>query len=67
MMLAAQVRGLGSRNLVGNQDIINGNRRVMARLGIRREERICGMLGLGYPAVELRNKVRGRSVPLDWA
>jgi NAD-dependent dihydropyrimidine dehydrogenase PreA subunit/nitroreductase len=66
MALYAQLKGLGCRNLVGNQMIFNRSRAVRARLGLHRRERIYGTLGLGYPAVKFRNKVQGRSMALCW-
>jgi nitroreductase len=66
MMLAAQVRGLGCRNLVGNQMFLTKNKRVRRMLGIRKHERIFGFMGLGYPAVKFSNKFQGRDMPVQW-
>ncbi len=64
--LYAQVKGIGCRNLVGNQMILNGSQEVRNRLGLGKHERLFGTLGLGYPAVRFRNKVEGRKLPIQW-
>jgi Pyruvate/2-oxoacid:ferredoxin oxidoreductase delta subunit/nitroreductase len=64
--LYAQARGIGCRNLVGNQMILNGSRAVRERLGLGRHERLYGTAGLGVPAVRFRNKVEGRTLPIQW-
>ncbi len=66
MSLYAQVKGIGCRNLVGNQTILNRSNAVRKRLGLEKHERIFGTLGLGYPAVKFRNKVRGKSMNVQW-
>jgi len=66
MTLYAQVIGLGARNLVGNQMILNRSKAVRTRLQLGKHERIFGTLGLGYPAVRFSNKVRGRALPIQW-
>ncbi|MBN1273219.1 MAG: nitroreductase family protein [Candidatus Aminicenantes bacterium] len=66
MMLAAQARGLGCRNLVGNQMFLTKNKKVRRRLGLKKHERIFGFMGVGYPAVKFSNKVRGREMPVQW-
>jgi nitroreductase/NAD-dependent dihydropyrimidine dehydrogenase PreA subunit len=66
MNLYAQVKGVGSRNLVGNQMILNRSKAVRKRLGLEKHERIFGTLGLGYPAVKFRNKVEGRTLSIQW-
>jgi ferredoxin len=64
--LAAQARGVGSQNLVGSQGIVNRDKRLRARLGIRRGEAVFGLAGLGFPAVRFRNAVEGRAFPVQW-
>jgi nitroreductase/NAD-dependent dihydropyrimidine dehydrogenase PreA subunit len=64
--LYAQARGIGCRNLVGNQMILNGSRAVCERLGLGRHERLYGTAGLGVPAVRFRSKVEGRTLPIQW-
>lgn len=66
MALFAQTAGLGCVNLVGSQSILNGNRTLRRRLGLKRKEKIFGLLGLGYPAVRFMNKVEGRALPVQW-
>ena len=65
-MLYAQAKGIGCRCLVGNQMIFNSSRAVRARLGLEKNERIYGTVGLGVPAVRFRNKVEGRTLPVRW-
>jgi NAD-dependent dihydropyrimidine dehydrogenase PreA subunit/nitroreductase len=66
MNLYAQVKGVGGRNLVGNQMFLNRNKAIWKRLGLEKHERIFGTLGLGYPAVKFRNKVEGKTLPIQW-
>jgi nitroreductase len=66
VMLYAQARGLGCRNLVGNQMIFNGSRTVREGLRLSKQERIYGTAGLGIPGVRFRNKVEGRTLPVRW-
>lgn len=66
MNLYAQVKGIGCRNLVGNQMFLNKKKAVRARLGLKKHERIMGTFGVGYPAVRFRNKVAGRTFPVQW-
>jgi NAD-dependent dihydropyrimidine dehydrogenase PreA subunit/nitroreductase len=66
MNLCAQVRGIGCRNLVGNQMIANRSRAFRARLGLGKHERIYATMGLGYPDVRFRNKVQGKRMDIQW-
>jgi ferredoxin len=66
MNLYAQVRGVGSRNLVGNRMIFNRNREIRDRLHLKKHERIFGLLGLGYSSITFRNKVQGRGMKMQW-
>ena len=66
MALMAQVKGLGFRNLVGNQMIFNRNRRVRRLLRLQPHERIFAIAGCGHPAVHFRNKVMGKSINIQW-
>ena len=66
MNLFAQAMGLGCRNLVGNQSILNRSRALREELRLKKSERIFGLLGLGYPGVKFVNKVEGRSLSLQW-
>lgn len=62
----AQVKGIASC-LWGNGPIfINRSRAARRRLGLRRYDRIFGALFLGYPAVRFKNKVEGRTMPIQW-
>ncbi len=64
--LFAQAAGLGCRNLVGNQSILNRSRALRRELRLKKSEKIFGLLGIGYAGVKFVNKVEGRSLPLQW-
>jgi nitroreductase/NAD-dependent dihydropyrimidine dehydrogenase PreA subunit len=66
MNLYAQAKGIGCRNLGGNQMIFNRSKAVRESLGLRKHERFMGTLGLGYPALKFRNKVRGKTLSIQW-
>ncbi len=64
--LAAHTRGLGCRNLVGNQMFLNRDRSIRRMLGIRKHEKIAGTMAVGYPSVRFRNKVQGKKADIHW-
>ena len=64
--LYAQVKGLACRNLVGNQAVINRNKKFRKKLGIKPAEKIFGTITLGYPAIKFKNKVYGKNVIIQW-
>ncbi len=66
MNLYAMTKGLGFRNLVGNQMFFNKSNRVRKILGMKNNELICGTFGLGYPEKKFRNKVNGRKMYIEW-
>jgi nitroreductase len=66
MVLAAQVRGLGSTISGGLKLLLNPQPAARAALGLRRGERILAALYVGHPAVKFRNKVEGKRMPLEW-
>jgi nitroreductase/NAD-dependent dihydropyrimidine dehydrogenase PreA subunit len=62
----AQVKGIGSC-LWGNGPIFMDRSRAARRLlGLQRWDRIYGALLMGYPAIRFRNKVEGRTFPMQW-
>jgi len=62
----AQVRGIASC-LWGNGPIFMDRSRAARRhLGLQRHDRIFGALFLGYPKVRFRNRVEGRTMPIQW-
>lgn len=65
--LYSRSRGLGCRNLVGNQMFFNRSKPVREMLQIRKDERIFATLGIGYPAKKFRNKVQGRKLDIRWS
>ena len=66
MSLAAQVKGLGCRSLVGNQMIFNRSREIRQLLHLKPHERIFAVAGFGHPAVRFRNKVLGKRMSVEW-
>jgi len=64
--LYAQTKGLGCRNLVGNQMILNGNKKFRNSIGLNKHERIYGTILMGYPAIKFRNKVNGKKIRINW-
>ena len=66
MSLTAQARGLGCRNLVGNQMIFNRSKEIRRLLSLRRHEKIFAIAGFGHPSVRFRNKVLGRQMGVQW-
>jgi nitroreductase len=62
----AQVKGIGSC-LWGNGPIFMDRSRAARRiLGLQRRDRIYGALLMGYPKTKFRNKVEGRTLPIQW-
>ena len=69
----AQVKGIASC-LWGNGPIFMDRSRAARRLlglprrllGLQRHDRIFGALFLGYPKVRFRNRVEGRTMPIQW-
>ena len=62
----AQVRGIASC-LWGNGPIFMDRSRAARRLlGLQRQDRIFGALFLGVPKVRFRNRVEGRTMPIQW-
>ena len=66
MTLYARVQGIGSCLWGAGRMVLNRSRDARRRLGLQGQERILGILLLGYPAVEFRNKVEGRTMPIVW-
>jgi nitroreductase/NAD-dependent dihydropyrimidine dehydrogenase PreA subunit len=66
LTLMAQTMGLGCRNMVGNQSILNHNHAFREVIGLKKGDRVFGLIGVGYPSVNYRNKVEGRRVLVQW-
>lgn len=64
--LYAQSKGIACRNLVGNQMILNGNKKFKKLIGLDRNERIFGTITMGYPAIKFKNKVLGKLIKIQW-
>ena len=66
LTLMAQAMGLGCRNLVGNQAIVDRNHAFREVIGLKKTDRVFGLVGVGYSSVNYRNKVEGRGVLVQW-
>jgi nitroreductase len=66
MDLFARSKGIGCRNLVGNQMILNKSKLVRNLLGLEKHKKIFATMGLGYPAIKFRNKVVGKKMKIQW-
>lgn len=64
--LCARTKGLGCRNLVGNQMFINKNKRIRCRLNPAKNEKIFATMGLTDPSIKFRNKVLGKRISVQW-
>ncbi len=64
--LFAQTCGLGCRNLVGNQIILNRSNSLRKLIKIVKDEKIFATIALGYPAIRFKNKVIGKQMPIQW-
>jgi nitroreductase/NAD-dependent dihydropyrimidine dehydrogenase PreA subunit len=64
--LYAHIKGLGCRNLVGNQMFLNRSKSIRPILGLGKHEKIVGTMALGYPSVKFRNKVEGKKTDIHW-
>jgi nitroreductase/NAD-dependent dihydropyrimidine dehydrogenase PreA subunit len=66
MTFYAQVNGIASC-LWGNGPIfMDRSKAARQRLNLQKRERIFGTLFLGYPTVRFRNKVEGKTMPIQW-
>ncbi|MGD9375028.1 MAG: nitroreductase family protein [Anaerolineae bacterium] len=66
MTFYAQMQGIGSCLWGAGTMILNRNRKVRRKLGLRGPERILGILLLGYPSIKFGNNVVGRAMPVVW-
>jgi nitroreductase/NAD-dependent dihydropyrimidine dehydrogenase PreA subunit len=64
--LYARTRGLGCRNLVGNQMFLNRSKAFRHLLKMEQHEKIFATMGMGYPAKKFRNKVIGKQMRIQW-
>jgi NAD-dependent dihydropyrimidine dehydrogenase PreA subunit/nitroreductase len=64
--LFAQSKNIACRNLVGNQMILNGNKKFRNLIGLEKNEKIYGTITMGYPAIKFRNKVVGKHIKIQW-
>jgi NAD-dependent dihydropyrimidine dehydrogenase PreA subunit/nitroreductase len=66
MIYYAQAKGIGSRLWGPGQIFYDRSKIVRKRLGLQKREHILGTVFLGYPAVKFRNKVQGKTLPIQW-
>jgi len=66
MDLYARTKGLGCRNLVGNQMFFSRSRKMRNLLGINKDENIFATMGIGYSATKFVNKVQGKTMQVRW-
>jgi len=66
MMLYAQAKGIGTCLRGSGQIFLDRAKAARARLGLQKYEHILGTLLIGYPAVEFRNKVEGKTLNIEW-
>jgi hypothetical protein len=66
MDLYARTKGLGCRNLVGNQMFLNKNKTIRTLFQLNKNEKIFATFGIGYPSKRFRNKVMGRKMKIQW-
>ena len=64
--LYASTKGLGCRNLVGNQMFLNRAKSIKRTLGLKKNEKIVGTMAMGYPAIRFTNKVNGKRLNIQW-
>ncbi|MBU0712174.1 nitroreductase family protein [bacterium] len=64
--LYGQTKGLACRNLVGNQMILNRNKKFKKLIGLNKSEKIFGAITLGYAAIKFKNKVIGKKINIQW-
>ena len=64
--LYAHTKGLGCRNLVGNQLFLNRVKSIRHLLGLKKYEKIVGTMAMGYPSIKYRNKVEGKKIDIAW-
>jgi nitroreductase len=66
MTYYAQVKGIGSRLWGPGQLFYDRSKAVRRLLGLGKRDHILGTVLLGYPAVKFRNKVRGKTLRIQW-
>jgi len=66
MAYYAQAKGMGSRLWGPGQLFYNGSKTVRKLLRLHKRDHILGTVLLGYPAVKFRNKVQGKTLPIQW-
>jgi nitroreductase/NAD-dependent dihydropyrimidine dehydrogenase PreA subunit len=66
MDLYARTKGLGCRNLVGNQILLNKSKTIRTLFQLNKNEKIFATIGIGYPLKRFRNKVMGKKMKIQW-
>ncbi len=66
MILYAQTKGIGTRLWGAAEIYLDRNKTARRLLGLQKHEHILGALTLGYPSITFRNKVEGKTLPIQW-
>lgn len=66
MIFYAQVKGIGNRLWGPGQLFYDRSKTIRQRLGLQKRDHILGTVLLGYPAVKFRNKLHGKTLPIQW-
>lgn len=66
MTLIAQTHGIGSRINSAGPLLLDRSREARKLLALQKGEHILATLDLGYPALQFKNKVEGKQMPIAW-
>ncbi|UCD72641.1 MAG: nitroreductase family protein [Candidatus Bathyarchaeota archaeon] len=66
MILYAQTKGVGTRLWGAAEIFLDRDKTARRLLGLQRHEHILGALTLGYASITFRNKVKGKTLPIQW-
>jgi NAD-dependent dihydropyrimidine dehydrogenase PreA subunit/nitroreductase len=66
MNLYALTKGIGCRNLVGNQMFLNRSKVIRHLLNLQIHEKIFAVMALGFPSIKFSNKVVGKKMAIQW-
>lgn len=66
MMYYAQLKGVGTCLWANGPMFIDKNRPIRRRLGLGKNEHICGAMYMGYPVARFSNKVGGKELAIQW-
>jgi hypothetical protein len=66
MTFYAHVKGIDNCLWSKGPIFMNDSPKARKLLGLKRQDRIFGVLFLGYPVMKYKNKVEGRVMPIQW-